>query len=345
MLLSVVAAALLASGAAGAQPAQPMKPPETAPGAPPPAPPPPPQAAPAAPPPLSDTLTGMAKAEYEAGRILYGDKDFANAILKFMKAHELSKDPRLLWNIAVCHKNLRHYSKMLATIQRYRTEAASMLSEDEKAQAVEIIKTVEAFVSQMKLTVSEEGAEVFVDDEKVGESPLHGPVVVDVGARKIHVTKQGFKDFNLTKEVTGGGEFTLDVVLDKEIHRGRLAVNAGTNDILSLDGHVIGKGSWEGSLPSGGHTLKVTGEGMVPYQSEVVIQDDKARRVDVTLTPVPRDATKTVLWIVGGAVLVAGASVGGYFLFKPQSGSPVVGTLNTGNTPVAPMAFHFGGRR
>jgi hypothetical protein len=197
----------------------------------------------------------------------------------------------------------------------------------------------------MKLTVSEEGAEVFVDDEKVGESPLHGPVVVDVGARKIHVTKQGFKDFNLTKEVTGGGEFTLDVVLDKEIHRGRLAVNAGTNDILSLDGHVIGKGSWEGSLPSGGHTLKVTGEGMVPYQSEVVIQDDKARRVDVTLTPVPRDATKTVLWIVGGAVLVAGASVGGYFLFKPQSGSPVVGTLNTGNTPVAPMAFHFGGRR
>jgi hypothetical protein len=286
----------------------------------------------------------MAKAEYEAGRILYGDKDYANAILKFMKAHELSKDPRLLWNIAVCQKNLRRYSKMLATIQRYQAEAASMLSEEEKAQSVEIVKTVAAFVSQMKLTASEEGAEVFVDDEKVGETPLPGPVTVDVGARKIHLVKKGFKDLLVTKEVTGGGDFTVDLVLEKEIHRGRLAVNAGANDILSLDGKVIGRGTWEGSLTSGGHTLKVTNEGMVPYQSEVVIQDDKSRRVDVTLSPVPRDATKTVLWIVGGAVLAAGASVGGYFLFKPQTTPSVPGSLNTTNSAL-PLGFSLGGHR
>src|ERR1700759_4037610 len=59
--------------------------------------------------PLSDSLTGLAKAEYEAAKILYGTKDHAKAIVKFGRAYEISREPRLLFNIAVCQKNLRRY--------------------------------------------------------------------------------------------------------------------------------------------------------------------------------------------------------------------------------------------
>lgn len=310
-------------------------------------PPPPPADAPAPPPaapapvkPLSESLHGMAKAEYEAGRVLYADKDYANAIVKFQRAHELSNDPRLLWNVAVCQKNLRRYSKMLATIRRYRKEAGAILTEEEQLQATEIIKTVEAFVSAMKLRSNEDGAEIFVDEEKVGVTPVAEPIYVDVGARKIRLKKPGFKDTLITREVTGGGEFTLDVTLDKEIHRGRVLVIAGAKDLILIDGKAVGQGRYEGSLPSGGHTLRVTSQGMTPYQSEVVIQDDQLRRVDVTLAAVPRDATKTVLWIVGGAALAAGAAVGGAFLFKPSNTPPVEGTINPGTVQLG-----FGGRR
>ena len=82
-------------------------------------------AAPAATPapvkPLSEALTGVAKAEYEGAKILYIDKDFASAIAKFQRAYELSSDARLLFNIAVCQKNLRKYSKMLATVRVFQT--------------------------------------------------------------------------------------------------------------------------------------------------------------------------------------------------------------------------------
>lgn len=282
----------------------------------------------------------MAKAEYEAGRILYADKDYANSIVKFQRAHELSNDPRLLWNVAVCQKNLRRYSKMLATIRRYRKEAGAILSEEEQIQATEIIKTVEAFVSALKLRSNEDGADVLIDEEKVAITPVKEPIFVDVGTRKIRLKKRGFKDTLITREVTGGGEFSLDVILDKEIHRGRLLVLAGKKDLILLDGKAVGQGRWEGSMPSGGHTLRVTASGMTPYQSEVVIQDDQLRRVDVTLASVPRDATKTVLWIIGGAALAAGAAVGGAFLFKPASQPAVEGTINPGTVQLG-----FGGRR
>jgi hypothetical protein len=36
--------------------------------------------------PLAETLTGAAKSEYEAGRLLYADGDYAGAALKFQRA-------------------------------------------------------------------------------------------------------------------------------------------------------------------------------------------------------------------------------------------------------------------
>jgi hypothetical protein len=302
--------------------------------------------------PLNESLSGMAKAEYEGGRVLYADRDYPNAIIKFEKAHELSGDPRLLWNVAVCEKNMRRYARMLRTIRRYQSEAAKVLTPEERQQAAEIIKTVESFVSALTLTTNEAGADVYVDDDKLGQTPLAEPLMVDVGKRRIRLIKPGFKDAVVTPEIVGGGTLVLDMPLEKDVHRGRLQVIAGPEDIITLDGKPVGRATWDGSLSSGGHTLRVTAPTMAPYQSEVVIQDDNVRRVDVTLNPQVRtDTTRTVLWIVGGVVLAAGAAVGGYFLFKPTPVNPTVGSLAPGSVQLSvggrasPFAFSFGGHR
>src|SRR5258708_4144401 len=69
--------------------------------------------------PLSQALTGQAKADFESGKLLAADGDFAGALIKFQSAYDQSKDPRLLWNAAFCQKNLRHYAKVIATLKRY----------------------------------------------------------------------------------------------------------------------------------------------------------------------------------------------------------------------------------
>jgi hypothetical protein len=281
---------------------------------------------PAAPPQktLSETLTGMAKAEYEAGKILYQAKDFGNAIIKFEKTYELSRDPRLLWNIAICQKELRRYTRMLATIKKLLAEGGPMLNEQDKQDAAEIAKTVEAFVSPLKLTVNEPGAAVTIDGESVGTTPLPGPVLVDVGTRSIRVTKKGFKERTESLLVGGGGEVALAIRLEKEIHRGRLIVEAGPEDMIYLDGKAVGRGTFDGSVPSGGHTLRVTSPGMTSHQSEVLIQDDKMRRIPVTLEK-QSDSSKW-LWVAGGAALLIGAAVGGALLFQPPD-NIVEGTI------------------
>jgi hypothetical protein len=242
-----------------------------------------PAAARKAPPkPLAQTLTGPAKADYDSGKLLYADGDFAGALIKFEHALDLSKDPRLLWNIATCQKAQRHYSRVIALLRRYKTEGAALLTPGDVTDATELIAALEPFTAKLTVKVSEEGADVTVDGESVGASPLAAPVVIDIGERHVRVTKEGFLPFEKAIPI-GGAEATVDVKLDKFVHEGRLTVNAPPSATVFLDDKPIGTGKIELSVPSGGHQIRITAPGMRPYQSEVLIQDKEGRTLDVTL--------------------------------------------------------------
>lgn len=300
--------------------------------------PPVPSPPPAASAPLSESLKGMAKAEYEAGKILYVDGDYENAGVKFQRAYDIAGDPRLLWNIAACEKNLRRYTRVLTIVERYQREGGASLTEQDREEAAALIKAVRPFVSTLKVTVNEAGADVLVDNEKIGTSPLKEPVLLDVGKRTIVVRKPGWKDFVRVEQVGGGTDMTIVARLTREVHRGRVVVEAGPSDLIAIDGKIVGRGQWEGELPSGGHSLRVTSPGMATHQSEILVQDDKSRRIPITLNPLQRSDTATWLWIAGGAALVAGAVIGGAVLFQPSEAPPTQGTLGT-------FPLSFGGRR
>jgi hypothetical protein len=74
----------------------------------------------------------------------------------------------------------------------------------------------------------------------------------------------------------------------------------------------------------------VTAPGKLTYQAEVAVQDEKTRRLTVALEPAPDGGFNTTwLWIGGGALAVAGAAIGGYFLFRPEDPAPTPGAMGT----------------
>jgi hypothetical protein len=276
-------------------------------------------AAPAAPPSLSDTLTGTAKADYEAGKLLYGVSDFAAALIKFNAAHDSSHDPRLLWNIATCEGKLHHYAKAVGMLHDYLKDGGALLSDQDKADAAQTIQAMEPLTSTLRISVNEPGADVYFDDQLLGRTPMD-PVLVDIGVHKLRVHKDEFGEEKQDVTVNGGAQLMLDLKLHPIVHEGRIMVMAGPKDAISIDGQATAVGSWSGVLKSGGHTLRVTAPGMVAYQSEVLVQDDQSRDLRVTLNPEP---SKGILpawaWIAGGVVVAGGLGTGAYCLVKPTS--------------------------
>jgi len=117
---------------------------------------------------------------------------------------------------------------------------------------------------------------------------------------------------------------------------GQLTVNAQAGDAIAIDGRAVGIASYEGTLPSGMHRVRVTANGKKPYERQIVIDDEQARSIDVVLE---NEGGRFPLWaaIGVGAVAATALVVISYFAFRGSGSSddekkstPVTGTIGPG---------------
>jgi len=98
--------------------------------------------------------------------------------------------------------------------------------------------------------------------------------------------------------------------------RSHLSVVSDPESTVSVDGTVVGKQRFDGVEAPGPHEVSVTAAGMKPYQAEIDLRAGETRTLQITLEAEGHGALWP--WLVGGAAVLAGGAVGGYFLFKPS---------------------------
>jgi len=266
---------------------------------------------------LSESLHGPAKEAHDSGRLLFVNGDFAGALTKFRQAYELSKDPRLLYQMAICEKNLRHYARMQSLLAQYLRDGGPNISAETRAAVETALSAIRNLVATLSVTANEPGATVLVDGEAVGRTPLGAPLLVDLGRHVLVAQKPGYDNIEQTIETPGGTPTSVTLKLTAQVHAPRLVLISDDDATVLVDGQVVGKGRFEGPLPPGVHEVGVTEPGRTPYQAQIELRDGEMRTVQVTLDS-PRHGGGAWPWIVGGVALAAGATVGGYFLFKSQ---------------------------
>jgi hypothetical protein len=284
----------------------------------------------APPAPLGESLRGEARTSYDIGKILYRDGDHAGALAKFRRAYELTADPRLLWNMAACEKNLRRYRRVLLLVERYLADGKDKLTAEDVAQARAFMDAVRQLVSEVRVDVNEPGAEVLLDDEPVGTSPLSSPILVDIGSHRFRARKAGFAEAALVRELDGGSKAEVSLVLTPERHDGRLVVTASPGERIAVDERPPAKGTFDATLPSGRHHVVVTGEGRKPRTLDVVVRDGERRELHVDLE---KDGRTMWPWIVAGGVGATALAVGAVLLLRPTTPAPTPGTGGTFELP------------
>lgn len=262
---------------------------------------------------LSQTLTGSAKTEFDAGIALYESGDYGASVIKFRAAYEQSKDNRLLWNIANCERLLHHYVKARKLVREYVANGGTAISNDDKNSAKQFLEITESAVSEVKFEIAEPGVEISVDGEVVGTTPL-ASAQLDVGKHTVSLKKEGFATQEIPLVVVGGAGAAVKAEMARAV--GHLSVSAGSSDDIEIDGKFVAKGSFEGDLPKGQHNIRVSSPGTNAYDGHVDLGAGEHRSISVALRS---SGSKIPLWawIAGGAALGTGAVVGGYYLFKP----------------------------
>src|SRR5690606_1373181 len=205
------------------------------------------------------------------------------AALKWEVAYKASNDARLLWNIAAARKAERRYAEVERLVKQYLAEGKELTDAD-RAEAQQLLGTIQSFVADLTIQVNEPGAQVLVDGVTVGQTPLTAPLRVDIGEHVVVVAKQGFERAEVRQQVTGNT--TVPVRLVPEVHEGRLRVVSPADATVSGDGKRVTSGTWEGVLATGIHRIEVTAPGKLPYSTDTQTTDNQNEVLRVALQDV-----------------------------------------------------------
>lgn len=155
---------------------------------------------------------------------------------------------------------------------------------------VEAVLSREAPPGAVMISVSVPYAEVTIDGETVGTTPLEEPVAVTPGRHVVEVSRSGYPSAQETVEVREGQVTRLELTLEPlpelppEL-AGALDVRVSEQGVVRflLDGSPLP----EGTVPVGPHHLEVHLEGFEPWEGEVEVERGQPTRLEVALTPTP----------------------------------------------------------
>lgn len=150
-----------------------------------------------------------AETHFRQGVKLYEEGDFRGALVEFRRSYEAAANPGLLYNIAQAQYQLNDYAGALGTLDRYLREAGASVPAARRAEVEREIRTLTERTGRLQVESSEPGAEVFVDGELVGTTPLASAVLVSTGSRSIRVTKAGFAAAERRVDIASGETSSL----------------------------------------------------------------------------------------------------------------------------------------
>lgn len=222
--------------------------------------------------PIRDELPNAAREQWDAARELHDAGDFKSALVYFNRAYEISNNPRTLFNVGVCWKDLTKYSEAIKTWERQLTFKKKLPKEDiQKAQTA--IRALQQFVSTVEVKADEPGAKLLIDGTEVGVTPFLEPIRIDVGRRQLRLVKDGFETAEKTVDVLRDKVATIEFDLQHVNKTGNVTilVEGPSASTVYMDGRELGASPYTGPVSAGPHTFEARASGYATVQQNVVV--------------------------------------------------------------------------
>lgn len=265
--------------------------------------------------PIREQLNDAARKHWDAAIALYQRANWDGAAAAFMQAYEISKNPRVLFNVGVTEKNRGRYARAIELFQQELAEGKGILTTDEEDEVHRVISGLEKYVASLEIEVSEPGADVLVDDQKVGVSPLKGPVRVQIGERRVKAIKAGFSEGYETVTVAGGATSKVSLKLAPLVKTSLVTITVvgPPSAIVKIDGREVGTAPYKGQVTVSPepHLFSADATGYVPATQPAIVREGEALNLTLQLAEDQRKGKLVIRARPEGAVIeIDGRPVG-----------------------------------
>ncbi|MCU0686328.1 MAG: PEGA domain-containing protein [Polyangiaceae bacterium] len=301
---------------------------------------------------VRDALSGEALEAFDRAREHFANGRYADARAEFERAHALSGDARVLYNVAVCDKELGRYARAAARL-RQSLATTTPLSGEYVERARGTLELLAPYVGPLRVEVSEPGASVSVDGEDLGALPTREPLEVDIGRHVVTAWREGFYEASQAVDVPREGRVVRLVLSPRPPAAppaapplpttGVLQISGGApENAIYVNGRLRGTGEHTARVAPGSHRVRVVGAAGELYAADVLVRQGETRTVSIRT---PRGSeVPTWLWVAGGIVLAGAATATTLYLtrrveYQGQSGGGPGGSLGTAVTALPGWSF------
>ncbi len=155
----------------------------------------------------------MARKRFQEGVAAIDAGNYEAARVAFQQAYTLKPHPSVLRNLGQAELKVGHYleaARHLAIFVRDTTFGAP----GDRESAQKALAEAEAKIGKLVLEVDVSGANVTVDGETVGRSPLGpDPVYVESGQRIVRIEKEGYESYEWAQGFEAGRTTQMRIVL------------------------------------------------------------------------------------------------------------------------------------
>ena len=219
-------------------------------------------------------LPPAAQGAWDSAKQLAAANDFKGALVEFERAYEVSKNPRVLYNVGVTEKLLTHYARAVDAWDRELREGTKILTPAETLELKNAIAIVQRFVTTIEVSANEAGATLYIDDYPIGKTPFAAPVRIDVGRRAVTLRKEGFVDATQNIDVASGARTPVTFRLEPRNKTALVSVTVGgtPSATVFVDGKDMGPAPFKGELPAERHTIEARSPGFVTVGQTVDVE-------------------------------------------------------------------------
>lgn len=136
----------------------------------------------------ADAVLKMARERFQEGVHYYDEKKYEDARAAFLQAYALKKHPAVLLNLAQSELHSGHVADAANHFAKF-LRATSETTPAERVDAEKGLKVAKTKVEEVNVSVSQQGAEIFLDGHSIGLSPLPGPLYLAPGSHTIEAKK------------------------------------------------------------------------------------------------------------------------------------------------------------
>jgi hypothetical protein len=153
---------------------------------------------------------------FRRGISFYEEGDYRLALIEFERAYQLVPNYRVLFNISQVAISMGKFAKARIALERYLAEGGASLDAERRAAVERDLNMLRGRTATLTIEAEPADAEARVDEQIVGNTPFHDPLILEAGEHRVRLRKKGFLSEERSFTLAGGESLTLKLGLEAE---------------------------------------------------------------------------------------------------------------------------------